>query len=117
MLRGERNSPITMIFRRGGGAGAEQVVVTLLRAQATGAAKVPMMAAANNADASSAPAEERSFLDSMTGLKSEFSNLSFLWGEPIADAVHENMRDWKDNMLYGTLCCLALLPSALASFR
>ena len=107
MLQGERNSPITMIFRRGGGAGGEQVVVTLLRA---GVAKALIAAALNNAEASSAPGE-RSFLESMTGLKSEFSNLSFLWGEPINDAVHENMRDWKENMLYGTLLPLDMSSS------
>lgn len=107
MLQGERNSPITMIFRRGGGAGGEQVVVTLLRA---GVAKAHIAAAPNKAEATSAPGE-RSFLGSMTGLKSEFSNLSFLWGEPINDAVHENMRDWKENMLYGTLLPLDISPS------
>jgi len=104
MLRGERNSPITMIFRRGGGGG-EQIVVTLLRAVA-GGGKAPGGVAAPVKISGAAPSwhaapDDQALLESMTGLKSEFSNLSFLWGEPVTDAVEENMRDWKLNMLYG----------------
>ena len=99
-LRGERNSPITMIFRRGGGG--DQIVVTLLRAGqgGKGPASEPQ-AFKSSVLGPSISVQEKSLLDSMTGLRTEFSSLSFLWGEPVTDAVQENMLDWKLNMLYG----------------
>ena len=109
MLGGERNSPITMIFRRGGGG--DQIVVTLLRAGHGGptvkaAAGEPQVIKSAGAGPSIS-SQEQSLLDSMTGLRSEFSSLSFLWGEPVSDAVQENMMDWKLNMLYGTFSTIS----------
>jgi hypothetical protein len=112
MLQGERNSPITMIFRRGGGG--DQIVVTLLRAGQggpTGKAGAGAQPTKSAGAGPSIPSEEKSFLDSMVGLRSEFSSLSFLWGEPVSDAVQENMMDWKLNMLYGTFPPLLLLAA------
>lgn len=103
MLRGERNSPITMIFRRGAGGSGEQIVVTLLRAVAGGGRGPAPVAGGGEVKSPTASfsTQDASVLQSMTGLKGEFSNLSFLWGEPISDAVQDNMSDWKLNMLYG----------------
>jgi len=127
MLRGERNSPITMIFRRGGGGGGEQIVVTLLRALANsskGAAPSGMvpptkMPAAAPTGGHGGPYDNGLLdngLDSITGLKSEFSNLSFLWGVPVTDAVEENMRDWKLKMLYGFFSPHSLCHSSALTF-
>jgi hypothetical protein len=108
MLRGERNSPITMIFRRGSGSGSEQIVVTLLRASPGGGVQQGPLSQPQVASKSptvwsrSASASADS---SMAGLKNEFRNLSFLWGEPVNDPVQDNMNEWKLNLLYGSLTC------------
>ena len=116
MLRGERNSPITMIFRRGGLLGGEQIVVTLLRS-ILGGAKTPASAPAPAPGVASSQTSQSTVhvmqdskepFEPVRNLKNEFRNLSFLWGEPISDAVQENMKDWKLNMLYGTASSSAL---------
>lgn len=117
MLYGERNSPVTMIFRRGNLSvpGGEQIVVTLLRAVPGGgpqrrAAATPedphrLQAAAPNArHAAPPPREDRvdtQYVEEMAQLKRDFSAMSFLWGEPVPDPLLESMKDWKTNILYG----------------
>ena len=94
-----------MIFRRGAGGSGEQIVVTLLRAVAGGGRGPAPVAGGGEVKSPTASfsTQDASVLQSMTGLKGEFSNLSFLWGEPISDAVQDNMSDWKLNMLYGDI--------------
>jgi hypothetical protein len=105
MLRGDRNSPVTMIFRRGaGGAQGEQIVVTLLRAVPGGGAPAPRGTPQHGgapAPHKGAPPADVPMIDSTRELKKEFAALSFLWGEPVENAVQESMAEWKKNMLYG----------------
>ena len=101
MLSGDKNSPITMIFRRGEGHSNEQVVVTLLRAMAGGRQGLHAIAPAGLPAKPVNAALNSDILECMKGLRSEFKSISFLWGDTVTDAVQENMTEWKFNMLYG----------------
>mmetsp|Transcript_53484 Transcript_53484/g.130671 ORF Transcript_53484/g.130671 Transcript_53484/m.130671 type:complete len:512 (+) Transcript_53484:56-1591(+) len=106
MLRGERNSPVTMIFRRG----AEQVVVTLLRAVPVqpGAPAAPTQTRATATSTPvqvnvppARPLDQGLPADQLNALKREYGSLSFLWGEGITDSTVNSMTDWKKSVLYG----------------
>ena len=96
--------------------GGEQIVVTLLRS-ILGGVKTPASASAPAPGVASSQTSQstvhvmqdsKETFEPVRNLKNEFRNLSFLWGEPISDAVQENMKDWKLNMLYGTASSSAL---------
>ena len=101
MLSGDKNSPITMIFRRGEGHSNEQVVVTLLRAMAGGRQGLHAIAPSGLPAKPVNAALNSDILECMKGLRSEFKSISFLWGDTATDTVQENMAEWKLNMLYG----------------
>mmetsp|Transcript_54942 Transcript_54942/g.112178 ORF Transcript_54942/g.112178 Transcript_54942/m.112178 type:complete len:822 (+) Transcript_54942:54-2519(+) len=110
MLYGERNSPVTMIFRRGNlnVPGGEQIVVTLLRAVPGGGRQpnqTPVTQAQAPPNAKRIPGNTQDTnggrLEDMSQLKRDFNSMSFLWGEPVPDPLLESMHDWKQNILYG----------------
>ena len=129
MLKGDRNSPITMIFQRTVGQSQDQVVVTILRAVLSGVPSSsegvpspvplapsflsPRVLIRPQTVRSSPPAPSSSQNDNETikNLKKQFSGLSFIWGDAVHDSVEESMKEWRADMIFGPslLCCFLLL--------
>eukprot|EP00960_Hanusia_phi_P045604 757351-Hanusia_phi.AAC.3 len=102
MLRGDKNSPITMIFQRAVGQSQEQVVVTILRAMLSSA--MPSNEAVRSPTLRASPSLSSSAQDDVEGirnLKKQFSGLSFIWGDKVHDSVEESMNEWRADMIFG----------------
>ena len=134
LLRGQPNSPVTMILQRGGKGGAP-LVVTLLRAVPGGAAEpstapappvaartfVPTRAAEPPLPPAAEPVWEPPAAVSTAqpgamdeALGKEFKKISFLWAGKDQDPVVAALVDWKDDLLCK---CLFLLWNVVAFLR
>ncbi|EKX50444.1 hypothetical protein GUITHDRAFT_151152 [Guillardia theta CCMP2712] len=102
MLKGDRNSPITMIFQRTVGQSQDQVVVTILRAVLSGAPSSSEGVASPSVRSSPpAPSSSQNDNETIKNLKKQFSGLSFIWGDAVHDSVEESMKEWRADMIFG----------------